>query len=81
MKIRVLLFAAAKQISGASMVELEFVGGSTIADVRTALIRWCPELECVVGRSVFAVDGEYAAVEQVIGERSEVALIPPVSGG
>ena len=81
MKIRVMLFAAAKQIAGTPSVDLVFDTCPTLAQVQAAVVRWCPELESVVARSVFAVDSEYAPMDQVIGDDCEVGLIPPVSGG
>ncbi len=81
MKIRVMLFAVAKQIAGAPEIELEFAAGPTVAEVRKALIQLCPDLADVMACCMFAVNNEYASMDQVISDDCEVGLIPPVSGG
>jgi molybdopterin converting factor small subunit len=40
-----------------------------------------PALGSLLGRCVVAVDEEFADEGMVVRESSEVALIPPVSGG
>ena len=81
MKIRVRLFALARELAGADVVELELGKGSTIADVRRELAGAHPALRSIVPHVMFAVDSDYAADDASITPESEVACIPPVSGG
>ncbi len=82
MKLRVKLFAVARQLAGRDEVEIELPGDSPhVADLRTALIAACPPLGDVARHLMIAVDTEYAADSTPIDADSEVAVIPPVSGG
>jgi molybdopterin converting factor subunit 1 len=81
MKIRVKLFAAAKQRAGQSTVEVDLPDAPTIASLRSALIEQEPGIADLMRHSRIAVNNEYAADTSPLGEGAEVALIPPVSGG
>jgi molybdopterin converting factor subunit 1 len=81
MKVRVLLFARARDLAGRDMVEVEIPAGATVADLRERLGSALPGLKGFVQRCVVAVGGEYAAEGDEVREGAEVALIPPVSGG
>jgi len=81
MTINVKLFAAARQCSGREEVAIELSAGATVGDLRAALATACPELNALLPASMVAVDHDYAANDQVLPDRAEVALIPPVSGG
>jgi len=81
MRVRLKVFAAAKEIVGEGHVELELAEGSCVADLKTALVRQVQELEALVDRSAFAIDQQYASDDDSIPESCEVAMIPPVSGG
>jgi len=79
MKINVLAFGIAKDIFGAPSVSVN-LNGSTTADLKRSLEANYPKLRQLVSYMV-AVNNEYADDEFLIGEKDEVAIIPPVSGG
>jgi molybdopterin converting factor small subunit len=81
MKVRVKLFAVAKELAGRDELEVQVSGGATIADVRQAVEAAIPELGRVLPLALWAVDAEYAGDDTTVHERCDVALIPPVSGG
>ena len=81
MIVRVKLFAVAKQAAGADSIELEVSEQSTVADVRRALMAAIPSLAPAVKFLMFAVDAEYAGDQTAVTPQSEIACIPPVSGG
>lgn len=81
MKVRVKLFAAAKELAGRDDVEIDVPTGATIADARHAVVATVPALEQIVSHSLWAVGTEYVHNNTQLTESSEVALIPPVSGG
>jgi molybdopterin converting factor small subunit len=82
MKVRVLLFAAPKQLVGTSQVEVELSEKTpTVGAVRTALQRDFPALGGMLAVSAFAVDSQWSPEDTIINSDSQVALIPPVSGG
>ena len=81
MKVKVLLFAQARQIADAESVEVSVDAGSTVADLKTVLAEAQPGLAALLSRSSIAIDQKYAVDADVVGEGVEVAMIPPVSGG
>lgn len=81
MKIRVRMFALAKQVSGQETVVFELPSGATVADLRDAFEGQYPELQ-VVSQSVrFAVNKDFASDDTELKSDDDVACIPPVSGG
>jgi len=81
LKIQVRLFAAARELAGRDTLEIELSAGSRIADLRAAVMKSCPVLAGIIPYVMFAVDAEYAQDATPLSENSEVACIPPVSGG
>ena len=81
MKINVKLFAVARERVGASAVEVELAPQATVHQLRGALVEQYPTLRDVVPHVRFAVNSEYAGDTTTISPKSEVAVIPPVSGG
>jgi molybdopterin converting factor subunit 1 len=80
-KVVVQLFAVARERAGGPSVEIELPPGATVADLRHALAEQVPALSGMIAHLKFAVDQEYAADDVEISPRSQVACIPPVSGG
>ena len=81
MIVNLLLFAAAKEIAGVQQLEVSLQQPCTVGRLKLALVSECPELAALAGRSAFSVNQTYANDETVIDPDSEVAMIPPVSGG
>jgi molybdopterin converting factor small subunit len=81
MMIRVKLFAVAKQMAGRGEVAVEVDEGANVADVERALVKEVPTLADVVSHARWAVDAKFANGDARVSAKSEVALIPPVSGG
>ncbi|HVT27156.1 MAG TPA: MoaD/ThiS family protein [Lacipirellulaceae bacterium] len=81
MKVRVKLFAVAKDLAGADQITVDLPNDATVSDVRAAIVAAHPALEQIVPCALFAVGAEYATPDTRLNERSEVAVIPPVSGG
>ena len=81
MVVDVQLFAVARQVAGAATLTVDLPSTARVADLRRALARAAPALADLLPRMMIAVDSEYADDDRAILERSEVAVIPPVSGG
>jgi len=81
MKVCVRLFAAAKQAAGCDRLELELPDGATIGQLRRRLTEEFPQMSAFTAQVMFAVDAEYAPDSREITPQSDVACIPPVSGG
>ena len=76
-----LLFAQARERVGRDRVLLELPEGSRVADALEAIGRDHPGLIALRPHLAVAVDGQLAALEAPLGAGSELALLPPVSGG
>jgi molybdopterin converting factor subunit 1 len=81
MKIRVKLFAVARELAGRNELTLDLPDGATVRDLRDAVTATSPALSRIVPHALWAVNAEYATTDTQLTEQSEVALIPPVSGG
>jgi len=81
MRLRIRVFAAAKEWAKASTIELDVPSGATVADVRNALLVRVPRLAEFEPQLRLAVDAEYVDDATVIFPGADVACIPPVSGG
>jgi molybdopterin converting factor subunit 1 len=81
MTVRVKLFAAARELAGAGEVAVEVADNATIADVQNALLAETSRLREIVSHARWAVDESFASMQTPVVATSQVALIPPVSGG
>ena len=81
MKVRVRLFALARQAAGRDSVDVDFPGDATIGQLRRQLALQIPQLSGLVGQMTFAIGTHYAPDDSPIPAGAEVACIPPVSGG
>ena len=81
MIVRVKLFASARERTGRDELDVELPAGATVAALRDAIATVCPALSTILHHAMWAVDTAYANDKTVLTEGSEVALIPPVSGG
>ena len=80
MKLNVLAFGIAKDIFGASAVEVEVADEATVANLKSTLEAQYPRLKQLTSYMV-AVNNEYAGADDALQHRDEIAIIPPVSGG
>ncbi len=81
MRVHVIGFATASDVLGREAVEVTLAAGSRVSDLRAALLIRHPTLETLWPRLAVAVDGELTSADALLAEGSEVALLPPVSGG
>lgn len=81
MKLTVKLFAAARELTGRSEIEVDLPSGATVGALRKGLCAALPNLSPLAERSLIAVNEEYRADSAPIAEGDVAALIPPVSGG
>ena len=81
MRVTLLYFAAARERAGRSSETLELPAGATAAAALEAACAAHPALRPLAEKLRLAVDQSFAPAETALREGSEVALIPPVSGG
>jgi molybdopterin synthase catalytic subunit len=80
MKVRLRLFASLADRAGGNELDLDLPEGTTAGELWEAACRQCPALQGAP-RPLVAVDLEYAPEERVLTGESQIALLPPVSGG
>jgi molybdopterin converting factor small subunit len=81
MRIEVLLFAAAKEAAHSDRVQIDVAADARAADVIEAIGLAVPGIANLLPSCRLAIDNCYVAAEHAVTPHSEVALIPPVSGG
>jgi molybdopterin converting factor small subunit len=81
MKLQIRLFAAARHLAQAELLEVECDDGACLAEVREAVQSSCPALAPLMSHCRFAVNAQYASDRQVVTPSDQIACIPPVSGG
>ena len=81
MQLDVLLFAAAREAAGTDCLQVAVGDSPNAAEVFSTLGQRSPQLAALLPSCRLAVDGSYVADDAVITPGSEIALIPPVSGG
>jgi molybdopterin converting factor subunit 1 len=84
MKLKLLLFAKAREIVGSTEVSVEIEGESithqALLDHITTVA--FPALKPIISSCILAINQEYSIDNNnIIREGDEVALIPPISGG
>ena len=79
MRIRVRVFAAARELVGKGELLQELPDGATVQDLADKLFDAYPGLRPM--RLRFALNSAYAAPEAALHDGDEVAFIPPVGGG
>ena len=79
-EVSVKLFAGVAELAGVKELRVS-VKRFTVSEVRYALGTQFPKVSSLLSRSAIAVDGRYATDDEVLCSDSEIAVIPPVSGG
>ena len=81
MRIKVLYFSSIKDKIGITSENIKIAENSTVSDLIKLLSEKYPQIKDSLKNSMFAVNEEYASIEQELKEGDTVAIIPPVSGG
>ena len=80
--MRVLLFAALRELAGAPRLELDPADAADVGGLMDGLCqRFGPEFARIAAAGSVVVNGERASRDRTLGMDDEVALLPPVSGG
>ncbi len=81
MTLKVLFFAAARDLAGASETAVTTVEAVTLGELSRRLGETHPALKKLLPSCRYAVNAEYAPMDQPLNDGDEIAVIPPVSGG
>lgn len=80
MNIKILIFGIAKDLMGGASTGITVEEGTTVQQFRALLEKQYPRL-AQLSSYMIALNNEYASGNEIINERDEIAIIPPVSGG
>lgn len=81
MQIEVLLFAAARDAADSESIQVDVPEDALAKDVIAAVGQQLPDLASLLPSCRLAVDCSYVSADTIVSPESEIALIPPVSGG
>ncbi len=81
MKATVKLFAALREMIGASELTLDVADGQTVDGLFRELCARYPRLAAYDSSLFYSVNAEYVSPDYALRDGDEVAFIPPVSGG
>lgn len=81
MRIRLLLFALYRDLTGVGELEVDVREGSSAAAALTSLREHDARFARLPERPVVAVNREYAELDVALQDGDELALLPPVAGG
>src|SRR5581483_1377767 len=81
MQVSLRFFASLREAVGRREMGFELDDGATVEQLKLRLGQVFPAIEPLMSKVVCAVDDEYVAPGEKLRAGSEVALIPPVSGG
>lgn len=81
MKITIRLFAGAAQQAGVRTLAVELSDRADVAAARDALLVQLPQLRALCDVSLWATETEVLDEHTPLKPDSELAMIPPVSGG
>jgi molybdopterin synthase sulfur carrier subunit len=81
MRVKVRLFAAARQWAESDMLAVTCPAEATLRDLRQAIEREYPRSATLLPHVRFAVNARYVSDDYRLKPNDDVACIPPVSGG
>ena len=81
MTVQVLYLGVLREIAGREREGIALSAGARLGDLYSQLVQRIPELRSFSGSLALSINYEYAALDSVLHDGDEVALLPPVSGG
>ena len=81
MKVKVLFFASARELTGETEVTLDLEDGTTSTQLPEILLSLYPDLDIQRDRMSLAINQVYCREQIELHERDVVAVLPPISGG
>lgn len=80
-RFEILMFAAARELSGTDVLVVELESPTAAATILERIGELVPAITPMLPACRLAVDQSFVAGDTMIDAVAEIALIPPVSGG
>ena len=80
-EVTILFFAYLRDAVGSSSVSLKLSAKTTVADLKTQLIKKYPALKERLSHTIAAINRQFVEDSITIPPNAEIAFFPPVSGG
>lgn len=81
MRVKMLFFASYRDIAGVNELTADLASGATAADAAEWLIDRYPGFAPALPKGRIAVDLQFVDTAHPLREGSEIAFMPPMSGG
>jgi molybdopterin synthase catalytic subunit len=81
MRVKVLFFASARELTGETDIIMELEDGTQTDALPAKLMEIYPDLDIHRDRMSLAVNQVYTSEPMVLKEGDTVAVLPPISGG
>jgi len=81
MQLSIKLYARARDLAGAPLVNIELPQEASVAQLRAAIAQQHPALAKIVPSLLVAIGTDYATDSTMLSDASVVSCFPPVSGG
>ena len=78
---KVLFFATIREKTGVRETIIDFSNGARISDIKEILLEKYPNLKASMDTIIVAMNHEFAFDENLVPDKAEIAIFPPVSGG
>lgn len=80
-RVRVLLFAACRELAGTGELVLDLAAGARVSDALARLSEREPRLARFLPGCRHARNDHFVTADEPLADGDELAVIPPVSGG
>ncbi|MBN1683666.1 molybdopterin converting factor subunit 1 [Candidatus Bathyarchaeota archaeon] len=80
MKIEIKYFASIKEWTGLKKEIIEVPEKTTVEELRKIIVKRYNKLD-IENNLLVAINGSFVDLKEIIKERDEIAIFPPVSGG
>ena len=79
-EVEIMAFGIARDILGGTTIKIKVKKGVTVNELQKVILKNYPRFTNLASLKI-AINQSYASGEEIISEKDEIVLIPPVCGG